>query len=187
MLGTKPNSFYDPNMKVGLGYKNPERLKKAIDAQPKMYNGKNLKYHDLKVNLTDSEETLEDAEKISFEQTYLSPPSNSNVSPESSQKKSNLPSKKMPNESQLLKLFVNMDNEINELAKLIDIHHYIERDRSFIYDNKANIRRIFTLEVVPISRTSNKYSNALKQEITKEVQEMLEIFESMERKVDDQS
>ncbi|GJU61830.1 hypothetical protein Tco_1243665 [Tanacetum coccineum] len=63
MLGTTPNSFYDPNMKAGLGYKNPKRLKKAIKAQPKMYNGKNLKYHELKVNLPDSKETLEDAEK----------------------------------------------------------------------------------------------------------------------------
>ncbi|GJR04792.1 hypothetical protein Tco_0527776 [Tanacetum coccineum] len=38
MIGTKPNSFYDPNMKAGLGYKNSKRLKKAIEAQPKMYN-----------------------------------------------------------------------------------------------------------------------------------------------------
>ncbi|GKB62644.1 retrovirus-related pol polyprotein from transposon TNT 1-94, partial [Tanacetum coccineum] len=64
MLGTTPNSFYDPNMKDGLGYKNPECLKKAIEAQPKMYNRKNLKYHKLKVNLPDSEETLEDAKKV---------------------------------------------------------------------------------------------------------------------------
>ncbi|GJR54755.1 hypothetical protein Tco_1405276 [Tanacetum coccineum] len=111
MLGTTPNSFYDPNMKAGLGYKNLKRLKKAIEAQTKMYNCKNLKYHDLKINLRDSDETLEDAEKsrlkmkdkmipldypklnklyesfvpqkeVSAEQTYLSPPSTSNVSPE---------------------------------------------------------------------------------------------------------
>ncbi|GKD61796.1 hypothetical protein Tco_1299305 [Tanacetum coccineum] len=67
MLGTKPNSFYDPNMETGLGYQNPERLKKAIKAQPKMYNGKNLKYAQLTVNLPDFEETLEDAKKKSIE------------------------------------------------------------------------------------------------------------------------
>ncbi|GJR58350.1 hypothetical protein Tco_1500512 [Tanacetum coccineum] len=49
MLGTKPNSFYNLNMKTGLGYQNPERLKKAMKAQPKIYNGKNLKYVKLKV------------------------------------------------------------------------------------------------------------------------------------------
>ncbi|GJW23523.1 hypothetical protein Tco_0034145 [Tanacetum coccineum] len=64
MLGTKPNSLYDPNMKAGLGYKNPERLNKAIEAQPKMYNGQNLKYHDLKVNLPDFEETLANKNKM---------------------------------------------------------------------------------------------------------------------------
>ncbi|GKA58127.1 hypothetical protein Tco_0757315 [Tanacetum coccineum] len=49
MLGTKPNSFYNLNMKTGLGYQNPKRLKKAMKAQPKIYNGKNLKYVELKV------------------------------------------------------------------------------------------------------------------------------------------
>ncbi|GJZ17143.1 hypothetical protein Tco_0553266 [Tanacetum coccineum] len=126
MLCTTPNSFYDPNMKAGLGYKNPERLKKDIEAQPKMYNGKNLKYHELKVNLPDSEETLEDAEKsrlkmkdkmisldysklnkhyelfvphkeVATKQNFLSPPT-SNVSPASSSQKSNLPPKKMQKE-----------------------------------------------------------------------------------------
>ncbi|GJW24317.1 retrovirus-related pol polyprotein from transposon TNT 1-94 [Tanacetum coccineum] len=73
ILGTKPNSFYDLNMKAGLEYENSERLKKAIEAQ--------LRF--------------------------------------------------------------------------------------------------------PISKTLNKCSSALKQEITEEVQDMLEIFKSMESKVDD--
>ncbi|GKD95802.1 hypothetical protein Tco_1379699 [Tanacetum coccineum] len=101
--------------------------------------------------------------EIPGEQTYLSPPSTSIISHESSLKKSDLPLKKMPNESQLLKLFVNLDNEIKELGKLINIHHYMDRDKSFFYDNKADIRNIFTLE------------------------EMLEICETTERKVDEQS
>nr|GEW84293.1 putative zinc finger, CCHC-type [Tanacetum cinerariifolium] len=58
MLGTIPNLFYDPNMKTGLGYQNPKRLKKAIKAQPKMYNDKNLKYAKLTVNLPEYVETL---------------------------------------------------------------------------------------------------------------------------------
>ncbi|GKC73464.1 hypothetical protein Tco_1119347 [Tanacetum coccineum] len=48
---------------AGLGYKNPERLKKAIVAQPKMYNGDMLYSVNLKIDSPDSEETLEDAEK----------------------------------------------------------------------------------------------------------------------------
>ncbi|GKB20631.1 hypothetical protein Tco_0854554 [Tanacetum coccineum] len=63
MLGNKPNKFYDSFLKAGLGYKNPKHLKKAIAAQPKMYDGEML--HSAKINIDspDSEETLENAEK----------------------------------------------------------------------------------------------------------------------------
>ncbi|GJU36159.1 retrovirus-related pol polyprotein from transposon TNT 1-94 [Tanacetum coccineum] len=47
----------------GLGYQNPERLKKAIVAQPKMYDGDMLYSEKLIINSPDSEETLEDAEE----------------------------------------------------------------------------------------------------------------------------
>ncbi|GKE63541.1 hypothetical protein Tco_1513908 [Tanacetum coccineum] len=46
-----------------LGYKNPERLKKAIVAQPKMYDGEKLHSTKLVIDSLDSEETLEDAKK----------------------------------------------------------------------------------------------------------------------------
>nr|GEX35638.1 hypothetical protein [Tanacetum cinerariifolium] len=42
MLGKKPNTVYDHFLKAGLGYKNLERLKKAIAAQPKMYDDEML-------------------------------------------------------------------------------------------------------------------------------------------------
>ncbi|GJX24467.1 hypothetical protein Tco_0228912 [Tanacetum coccineum] len=38
MLEKTHNKVYDPFLKAGLGYQNPERLKKAIAAQPKMYH-----------------------------------------------------------------------------------------------------------------------------------------------------
>nr|GEX91468.1 hypothetical protein [Tanacetum cinerariifolium] len=38
MLRKKPNKNYDPFLKAGMGYTNPKRLKKAIAAQPKMYD-----------------------------------------------------------------------------------------------------------------------------------------------------
>ncbi|GKC14583.1 hypothetical protein Tco_1011365 [Tanacetum coccineum] len=55
--------FYDPFLKAGLGYKNHERLKKAIAAQPKMYHGEMLSSTKLKIDSPDFEETLEDAEE----------------------------------------------------------------------------------------------------------------------------
>ncbi|GJR88059.1 hypothetical protein Tco_0212070 [Tanacetum coccineum] len=42
MLRKKPNKVYDPFLKAGLGYKNPERHKKAIAAQLKIYDGERL-------------------------------------------------------------------------------------------------------------------------------------------------
>ncbi|GJZ34961.1 retrovirus-related pol polyprotein from transposon TNT 1-94 [Tanacetum coccineum] len=64
MLGKTPNKVYDPFLKTGLGYKNPERLKKAIAAQPKMYDGEKLHSVNLKIDSPDSEETLEAAKEI---------------------------------------------------------------------------------------------------------------------------
>ncbi|GKD31446.1 hypothetical protein Tco_1242224 [Tanacetum coccineum] len=63
MLGKTPNKVYDPFFKAGLGYKNPERLKKAIAAQQKMYDGEKLHSAKLVIDSPDSEETLEDAEE----------------------------------------------------------------------------------------------------------------------------
>ncbi|GJS15922.1 hypothetical protein Tco_0410394 [Tanacetum coccineum] len=70
--------------------------------------------------------------QIPVEQTYLSSPSTSNVSSVSSSEKSYLPSKKMPNESKLLKLFVNLDNELNQLGILINNSIQREKERTVI-------------------------------------------------------
>ncbi|GJS59873.1 hypothetical protein Tco_0654657 [Tanacetum coccineum] len=144
MLGKKTNKVYDPYLKTGLGYENLERLKKAIEAQPKMYDGEKLESTKLKVDLPNYEETLKDAEeKIPVEQTYFSSPCTYNVSSESRSEKSDLPLKKMPNESKLLKLFVNLDKEIKELGKLINIS--LKRSLFFVVSCEvhAQIRRIF--------------------------------------------
>ncbi|GJT00253.1 retrovirus-related pol polyprotein from transposon TNT 1-94 [Tanacetum coccineum] len=64
MLGKTPNQVYGPFLKVGLDYKNPERLKKAIAAQPKMYHSEKLYSTKLKIDSPDSEETLEVAKEM---------------------------------------------------------------------------------------------------------------------------
>ncbi|GJS32691.1 gag-pol polyprotein [Tanacetum coccineum] len=216
MLGKKPNKLYDPHLKTGLGYENPKHLKKAIEAQPKMYNGEKLESTKLKVDLPDYEETLEDAEKsrlkmkdkmiqldyvklnalyesfvsqteILVEQTYFSSPSTSNVFSESSLEKSDLPPKKMHNESKLLKSFVDLDKEIKQLWKLINISLQMEKEKTDIYDEQNETRRYFTQKVILISDSLRKCLTVIKQEITKEVQEIIEIFVSMERKVEKQT
>ncbi|GKC59898.1 hypothetical protein Tco_1087496 [Tanacetum coccineum] len=56
-------SDHDSNTHAELGYKNPERLKKAIAAQPKMYDGEKLHSTKLVIDSPHSEKTLEDAEE----------------------------------------------------------------------------------------------------------------------------
>ncbi|GJZ81697.1 RNA-directed DNA polymerase, eukaryota, reverse transcriptase zinc-binding domain protein [Tanacetum coccineum] len=128
---------------------NPERLKKAIAAQPKLYNGDSLHIANLINDSPDSEETLEDAEEsrlkmrnkmvqisysnlnalyetfvpqqeFSAEQTYFLIPSTSNNGSESKEGTSELPILKMPKESRLLKMIDTMGVEINGVQTRID-------------------------------------------------------------------
>ncbi|GJT05351.1 hypothetical protein Tco_0839813 [Tanacetum coccineum] len=134
MLGKTPNKVYDHFLKVGMGYKNLERLKKAIAAQPKMYHGEMLYSTKLNIDSPDSDETLADAKESrlkirnkmvqldygklnalyetfvpqnepSVEQIYFSIPSTSNECSESNEVMSDLQIPKMPKESNLLKMF----------------------------------------------------------------------------------
>ncbi|GKA20053.1 hypothetical protein Tco_0699968 [Tanacetum coccineum] len=191
MLTNEQSLYRENTRKLGLGYKDPCFLGQVVAYNPKLYDAHVLRQEFVKLDMHDTEEILNDAEEsqvkmkekkfpvnyakinqlcdmfvpqmeLSIEQRYFLESSTSNVSPESSPQKSNLPPKKMPNESQLLKLFINLDNEINELGKLINIHHYIDRDKSFFYDNKDDIRRIFTREIFEsmeseVDETSKKH------------------------------
>nr|GEV58514.1 hypothetical protein [Tanacetum cinerariifolium] len=77
MLGKTPNKVYDPFLKAGLGYKNPERLKKetledAEESQLKMRN-KMVQINYAKLNTL--YETFVPHQDFSVEQTYFSIPS----------------------------------------------------------------------------------------------------------------
>ncbi|GKB25048.1 putative ribonuclease H-like domain-containing protein [Tanacetum coccineum] len=63
MLGKIPKQVYDPFLKAGLGFKNPDRLKKVIPTQPKIYHGEKVYSTKLKIDSPRFEETLEDTEK----------------------------------------------------------------------------------------------------------------------------
>ncbi|GKB80672.1 hypothetical protein Tco_0947567 [Tanacetum coccineum] len=62
-----------------------------------------------------------------------------------------------------------------------------EKERTVRYHAQNEIQKYFTNEVISISRALRKGITTIKQEITEEVQEMLEIFVSMERKVKEQA
>ncbi|GJU95430.1 hypothetical protein Tco_1320186 [Tanacetum coccineum] len=59
MLGPKPMSFYDPNVKHGLGYEYPYTLKKAISQNLKLYNASCFSDTKIHVNVKDTEDILD--------------------------------------------------------------------------------------------------------------------------------
>ncbi|GJY68134.1 hypothetical protein Tco_0471116 [Tanacetum coccineum] len=194
---------------VCLGYTDPCPLGQAIVCHPKLYDAEVLGLHYVKPDVHDIVEILNDAKEsqvkmkekqfqfnyeninslydtfvpqteLSLEQENFSDPSTSNVSFELSLDKSDVPPKEMPNEGKLLKLFVNLDNEIQKLVTFnLDFH--MDKHRNV---DRQGIQQLFSHEVVLISRSLNECSTIIQQEITDEVKEMLDIFESMERKVE---
>ncbi|GJU11082.1 retrovirus-related pol polyprotein from transposon TNT 1-94 [Tanacetum coccineum] len=63
MLGPKPLSVYDQQLKHGLGYPNPYTLRQAILECPKLYVASRTGNIEIPLIVRDSEETLEDAFK----------------------------------------------------------------------------------------------------------------------------
>ncbi|GJX12340.1 hypothetical protein Tco_0204098 [Tanacetum coccineum] len=63
MLGPKPMSFYDSQLRHGLGYANPYTLKKAISQNPKLYDASCLDDSKIYMNVRDTEDILDDATK----------------------------------------------------------------------------------------------------------------------------
>ncbi|GKA25319.1 hypothetical protein Tco_0711428 [Tanacetum coccineum] len=190
MLGKTHDKVYDPFLKVGLGYQNLERLKKAIAAQPKMYHGEMLQSTNLKIDSPYSEETIEDAEESqlkwrnkmiqldygklnslyetfvpkkepSVEQTYFSIPSTSNVCSESNEAMSDLQIPKMLKESKL--------------------------KRRWMSDSQNSLREFYKIDVISMPESLTKTLKELQHELIEEVPEMLNIFESMEHKVEEKS
>ncbi|GJY70011.1 hypothetical protein Tco_0472993 [Tanacetum coccineum] len=152
--------------------KNPKRLKKAIAAQPKMYDNERLQSTKVIIDSPDSEETLEDAEEsqlkmkdkmiqldyeklnslyetfipqkeIPNEQTYFSTSFTSNLTFEPSIEMLDLPLKKMPNENKLLQLFVKLDKAIGNLQTNINDTLLKDRSRARVYDDQDVLRQFY--------------------------------------------
>nr|GEU53593.1 hypothetical protein [Tanacetum cinerariifolium] len=212
MLGKKPNKVYDSFLKAGLGYQNPERLKKVIVAQPKLYNGDSLRSANVITDSPDSEETLEDAKESQLKmrnkmvqinysrlnvlyetfvpqqefyakQIYFLIPSTSNNGSESIEVTLELPNLKMPKESRLLKRFDTMGVEIKGLQTRIDKTLLEDRERRWMSDSQNSLREFYNSDVISMSNSLYKRLKEIKEELIEKVQEMLNNFESIEKRV----
>ncbi|GJT32641.1 putative ribonuclease H-like domain-containing protein [Tanacetum coccineum] len=216
MLGKRPNKVYDPFLKAGLGYTNPERLKKAIVAQPKMYDGDLLHSNKLVIHSTDSEETLEDAEEsrnkirhkmvqidyeklnalyetfvpqqeLSAEQTYFSIPSTSDNGSKSKDVPLESPGLKMPTESRLLTMIDTLGDTLIGFQTRINKTFLQDTERRWLSDSQNELREFYKTDVISMSRSLYKTLSEIKEELIEEVHEVLNIFVSMEQKINDNS
>ncbi|GKA40658.1 hypothetical protein Tco_0733251 [Tanacetum coccineum] len=214
MLGKKPNKVYDPFLKAGLGYTNLKCLKKAIAAQPKMHDGDLLHSNKLVIYSPDSEETLEDAEEsqkkmrhkmvqinyeklnalyetfvpqqeFSTKQTYFSIPSTFNNGSKSKDVSSESPGPNMPKESRLLKMINTLGDTVVSFQTRINKTFLQDTKRRWMSDSQNEFIEIYKTDVIPMSRSLYKTLSEIKEELIEEMQEMLNIFVTMEQKVDE--
>ncbi|GJY94812.1 hypothetical protein Tco_0511173 [Tanacetum coccineum] len=216
MLTNEQSLYQENKRKMGLGYTDPCPLGQAIACHLKLYDAEVLGLHYVQPDVHDTEEILNDAEEsqvkmkekqfqfnyeninslydtfvpqteLSPEQEYFSDPSTSNVSSESSKEMSDLPTPKMPKESKLLKMFHKKDDAILALQNNIDITFLEDSNRRWISDSQNTLRQFYKTDVIPMLLSLMKSSKELQQELIEEVQVMLNIFESMESRVDQTS
>ncbi|GJW75929.1 hypothetical protein Tco_0135299 [Tanacetum coccineum] len=216
MLGKKPNKVYDHFLKAGLGYTNPKRSKKDIVAQPKMYDGDLLHSNKLVIYSIDSEETLEDAEEsrnkmrhkmvqiyyeklnafyetfvpqqeLSAEQTYFLIPSTSDNGSKSKDVPSESPGLKMSIESRLLKMIDTLGDTIIGFQTRINKTFLQDKERRWLSDSQNELREFYKTNVIPMSVSLYKTLSEIKEELIEEVQEMLNIFVTMEQQVNEKS
>ncbi|GKE39292.1 hypothetical protein Tco_1462697 [Tanacetum coccineum] len=210
MLTNEQSLYQENKRKIGLGYTDPCPLGQAIACHPKLYDAEVLGLHYVKLDVHDIEEILNDAEEsqvkmkekqfhINYErnlydtfvpQTELSSKqeyfSNAPISSESESSKdmSDLPVLKMPNESRLLKMFDKLGDALSGFYTKINKTLLKEAERRWLSDSQNELREFYNTDVIPTSRSLYKNLKDIKEELIEEVQEMINIFESMESKVD---
>nr|GEU77472.1 retrovirus-related Pol polyprotein from transposon TNT 1-94 [Tanacetum cinerariifolium] len=150
---------------------NPEHLKKAIAAQPKMYDGDMLYSEKSKINSPDLEESLEDAKESR------------------NKMKDKMIQVNYEKINALYETFVPQQELSIEQTFYTKINKTLlkDNDRRWLSDSQNELREFYKTDVIPMSRSLYTHLQDIKEELIEEVQEMLDIFESMEQKVNAKS
>ncbi|GJV82158.1 hypothetical protein Tco_1518028 [Tanacetum coccineum] len=175
MLTNEQSLYRENKQKMGLGYTDPCPLGQAIACHPKLYDAEVLGLHYVLYD------TFVPQTELSPEQEYFSIPPTSNNSSESKDVPSESPVLKMPKESRLLKMFDTMGDAITGLHR-INNTLLQDAERRWLSDSQNELRKFYKTDVIPMSRYLYKNLKEIKEELIEEVQEMLNIFESMESK-----
>nr|GEU46546.1 putative reverse transcriptase domain-containing protein [Tanacetum cinerariifolium] len=93
----------------------------------------------------------------------------------------------MPKESKLLKMFDTMGVAVNSLRTRIDKTLLEDKQQRWMSDSQNSLRKFYETGVILMSVSLSKNFKEVKEELIEEVQKMLNIFESMEQKVNGRS
>ncbi|GJV32253.1 integrase, catalytic region, zinc finger, CCHC-type containing protein [Tanacetum coccineum] len=186
MLGPKPLSVYDPQLKHGLGYLNPYTLKQAVSKCPKLYLASNLKNHEIPLDVRDTEDTLDDASKnfvpqkeLSAEQTYFS--STFIPSEKVSKATPSIPAQ-MPSESPLIIQLYKMTQSFQMLSELIQKNCKRE-NIFFISPAEIRLNKFCHDQVQPSLNDLRFYMDNFRTLFQKDIKDMKDVFESTENEL----
>ncbi|GKB73677.1 hypothetical protein Tco_0935089 [Tanacetum coccineum] len=177
MLGPKPLSLYDPQLKHGLGYSNPYTLKQATSQCPKLYLTFSLSNSEIPLNVRDTEDTLDDAsKKVSVEQKYF--PSSFIPSHKTSNATSSIPAS-IPSKSPLIIQLDKMKNCFQTLSELIQKNC---KRASIFYTSPEEIQLndFCQDQVKPIVNELQFYFEFFRKLFQRDIKEMKDDFESTE-------
>ncbi|GJR76657.1 retrovirus-related pol polyprotein from transposon TNT 1-94 [Tanacetum coccineum] len=132
-------------------------------------------------------ETFVPQQELSAEQTYFSIPSTSDNGSTSKDVPSESPGPKMPTESRLLTMIDTLGDTIIGFQTRINKTFLQDTERRWLSDSQNELREFYKTDVIPMSRSLYKTLSEIKEELIEEVQEMLNIFVSMEQKVNAKS
>ncbi|GJT42054.1 hypothetical protein Tco_0941919 [Tanacetum coccineum] len=185
MLGPKLMSFYDPNLKHGLGYENPYTIKKAISHNPKIYDASCFNDTKIHVNVRDTEDILDDAtNKLSAKQKYFSStfipsenPSNARASTSPSETKPPLAS--MPSSNPMKLYLEKMENEFTTLFALLQTNS--KREIIFYTTlEEIQLTKFCQQEVKPILHKLHLNFEIFQKRFSEDIKEMKDVFDSTE-------
>ncbi|GKE18728.1 hypothetical protein Tco_1426305 [Tanacetum coccineum] len=97
------------------------------------------------------------------------------------------PGPKMPTESQLLTMIDTLGDTIVGFQTRINKTFLQDTEQRWFSNSQNELREFYKTNVIPMSRSLYKTLSEIKEELIEDVQEILNIFVSMEQKVNDKS
>ncbi|GKA94479.1 retrovirus-related pol polyprotein from transposon TNT 1-94 [Tanacetum coccineum] len=161
---TKPQVFYDNNLKQALGFQNPFYLKKAQQIRPMLYDGSVIAKETNVISIADSEETLmleeESRSKMLLKQNFG---------------KRFIPQRELSDEQAL---HPNTDQSASSPVKIEAPRELLRRGMGF-----EHTKAVFQKEIIPFLKTLKDIFNVFDKYLLNEITEVQTIFNQIEAAV----